>query len=147
MKVGIFMGEGIGYICKKCKKEKQILYGIGFFGYKQYYTEDNFKNLINIAREENLYNYNDFIEFINLKNVDINENYGYDAYICPKCKNIDNKFRYILFNQDKNFIPKYSCKFCDGILRIKKKNEDYKLKCDNCGCEEFEKEPMFLNWD
>lgn len=141
------MGYGFGYICKKCKFEKTISYGVGFLGYKEYYKEDKFKNLIDIAKEENLLNIDSLLDFTKLKNVDLKDNYGYDAYICPKCKNIDNKFRYTLYTSNKRFIPKYSCKYCKNILRVKKEKEDFKLKCDNCGSEEFEKEPMFINWD
>ena len=144
---GDSMGQGFGYICKKCKNQKDILYGIGFLGYKEFYKEDKFKNLIDIAKEEKLNNLSDLIDFIKITNVDIKDGYGYDAYICPNCKRIDNKFRYSLFVDDKTFVPKYSCKYCGCDLRVKKEKEDFKLKCDKCGCEDFEKEAFIIDWD
>ena len=141
------MGNGYGYICKKCKKEKNILYGVGFLGYKEYYTENKFNELIEMGKEEKLKNIVNLEDFLKLENVSLKDGYGYDAYICPKCNFIDNKFRYILYSNNKIFIPKYSCKYCENDLRIKKSKEDFKLKCDFCGSTDFEKESYLINWD
>ena len=73
--------------------------------------------------------------------------YGYDAYVCPKCNFIDNKFRFMLSADKKRFVPKYSCNICGHDLRIRKNKEEFKLKCDYCGSEEFEKESDYINWD
>ena len=141
------MGEGYGYICKKCKKEKSILYGIGFLGYKEHYTDNNFNELVEIGKEEKLKNLENLRKFLELENVDLKDGYGYDAYICPKCDFIDNKFRYILYSDNKKFIPKYSCKYCGNDLRIKHSKEDFKLLCDFCGSKDFEAKPYLINWD
>ena len=139
------MGYGVGYVCKKCKNEKMILYETGFFDSS--YEDNNFKNLIELGEIDKLQNINQLLNFIELKNVHIKHNYKHDAYICPKCKNIHNKFRYTLVSNNKRFIPKYKCDYCGSKLKIKKKNEDFIITCDECGSNKFEKDTQFISWD
>ena len=139
------MGMGVIYICKKCKREKEILYGVGFsdFGYQ----DNNFKKLIEKGREEQLQNMNQLRKFLKLENVSLKDNYKHDAYICTKCKNIHNKFRYTLIAKNKIFTPKYKCNYCGSELRPKKEHEDFTITCDRCGSIKFEKESKLMMWD
>ena len=139
------MGEGVGYICKKCKHEKTILYGIGFNDFA--YQDNNFKKLIEIGKKEELQNINQLLKFIKLENVYLKSNYKHDAYVCTKCKNIHNKFRYTLISNNNRFIPKYKCSYCGSNLKIKKENEDFTITCDKCGSTKFEKESKYIMWD
>jgi len=90
------------------------------------------------------------LEFINLNNVCLSDNYEYYPYLCDNCHILHTKFRYTLISDNKVFYPKYKCFYCNNFLRRKKKNENYKIKCENCSNEEFKKEletlHMFL-WD
>ena len=139
------MGSGIGYICKRCKHEKEILYDKGFtdFGYQ----DNNFKKLIEKGKEEQLQNINQLQKFIKLENVYLKDDYKHDEYICIKCKNIHNKFRYTLISNNKKFTPKYKCNYCGSKLKVKKENEDFVITCDKCGSTEFEKDPIIIMWD
>lgn len=141
------MGTGFIHICKKCNKENSIYYGVGMQDFPSHYTDDNFKNLIDLGRQQNLYNINKLLEFIKLKNVNLKDNYEHYAYICNNCRIIYNKFRYTLLSENKVFYPKYKCDYCNNFLRIKQENEDYKMKCKNCGSEDFKKETLYMNWD
>lgn len=134
------MGVGFTHICKKCNNENQIYFGIGFLDCPSYYTDNKFKNLIELGIEENLYNINKLKEFINLKNVRLRDNYERKAYLCNNCHILHTKFRYTLVSDNKVFNPKYKCSHCGNLLRIKKKNEDYKIKCKICGNEDFQKD-------
>ena len=141
------MGTGLIHICKKCNKENPIYYGVGMQDFPSHYTDDNFKNLIELGKQEKLYNINKLLEFIKLNNVIIEDNYEHYAYICDNCHIIHNKFRYTLISGNKVFYPKYKCDYCGKLLRKKKNNEDYKLKCKYCGSEEFQKQTLYMNWD
>jgi len=66
-----------------------------------------------------------------VKNVRLRDNYEHEAYLCDNCHILHTKFRYTLVPDNKVFYPKYKCSYCDNLLRIKKKNEDYKIKCTN----------------
>ncbi len=141
------MGEAISYICKKCKKENTILYGIGFLDSPSYYDNNNFKNLINRSIEENIQNIDKLKNFVTLKDVHLRDGYGNDAYICPNCKTIANKFRYELVSNNKIFIPKYKCKYCGNTLRLKKENEEFNIICVRCGSKDFEESTIYADWD
>lgn len=141
------MGYGVGYVCKKCKKEKEMLYGVGFLDSLNYYEENNFKNLIVRGIKENIQNLDKLKDFVNMKDVHLSNNYGNDAYICINCKNIDNKFKYMLTLNNKRFIPKYKCNYCNDVLRLKKETEDFNIICDNCGSTDFEKDIIYMDWD
>ena len=142
------MGNGFIKTCKKCNTENSIYYGVGMMDWPEYYTKDKYKNLIKLGEEEKLYNMDKLLQFVNLEKVSLKDNYGHDAYICNNCHLIHNKFRYTLVSaNNKVFHPKYKCDYCGKFLRLKKKSEDYKMKCKNCGSEEFKKETMYMNWD
>ena len=113
------MGYGIGFVCKKCKNVKEILYGVGFFDSPFSYSENNFNKLIERGINDNLDNLGKLQNFIKLENVYLKDNYENYAYICKNCKIIDNKFRYMLVSNNKRFIPKYRCKYCNNYLKIK----------------------------
>lgn len=146
------MGAGFIHICKKCNKENWIYYGTGMLDYPSHYTDNNFDKLIELGKEEKLYNINKLQEFADLKNVCLRDDYKYDAYLCDNCHILHTKFRYTLVSNNRVFYPKYKCSYCNNFLRIKKKNQDYKIKCENCGNEDFQKDNpidtlhMFL-WD
>ena len=140
------MGIGFGYICKKCGAHKNLFYGVGFLGYKEYYMDNNYQELIDLAKRDKIRNNERLMEFIKAK-ADLKEGFGFDEYICTKCKCIDSKLRFVLTKDDKVYYPKYSCKYCNGSLKQRKLEEDYKIKCDECGSEEFEKTRHMINWD
>ena len=139
------MGYGVGYICQKCKHEKDFLCGVGFndFGYQ----DNNFKKLIEIGKKEQLQNINQLLNFIKLENVYLKSDYKHDVYVCTKCKNLHNKFRYTLISNNNRFIPKYKCNYCGNNLKIKKEQENFNITCDNCGSTKFEEELIDITWD
>ena len=141
------MGIGFGYTCKKCGTRKNLFYGIGFLGYKEHYINNNFEELIDLGKQDKIRNIERLQEFVKQKNVDMKDGFGNDEYICTKCKCMDVKFRYTLTSDEKRFYPKYSCKYCGGSLKQKKIDDDFKLKCDECGSEEFEQNRHMINWD
>ena len=141
------MGVGFGYVCKKCGAHKNLFYGIGFLGYKEYYLDNNFSELIDLGEKEKIRNLERLLNFIKLKNVDMREGFIFDEYICTKCRCIDSKFRYVLYTDKKSFYPKYSCKYCGGSMKQRKAEDDFKIKCDECGSEDFEEKHFMINWD
>ena len=141
------MGIGFGYVCKKCGARKNMFYGVGFLGYKEHYTDNNFQELIYLAQKDNIRNLERLLDFVKLKNVDLKDGFGLEEYICTKCSCIDSKFRYVISSDNKRFYPKYSCKYCGGSLRLKRIDDDFKMKCDECGSEEFEEKRYMINWD
>ncbi len=144
------MGTAFIHICQKCNTENWIYCGTGMLDYPVHYTDNDFKNLIELGKKEKLYNINKLLEFINLNNVCLSDNYEYYPYLCDNCHILHTKFRYTLISDNKVFYPKYKCSYCNNFLRRKKKNENYKIKCENCSNEEFKKDletlHMFL-WD
>lgn len=141
------MGEGVGYFCKKCKAEKSMMYGIGFLGVKEFYTEKNFKELLEIGKNRNIKNYKKMVEFIKQKNVDMKDSYGNVEYICEECGITDMRFKFTLYTENRRFYPIYECSYCKGKLRQRKSKDPFKLKCDKCGSTEFEEETDFILWD
>ena len=141
------MGIGFGYVCKKCGARKNLFYGVGFLGYKEYYLENNYKELIDLGKKDEIRNLERLLDFVNLENVDMKEGFGLEEYICTKCNCLENKFRYTLMSDKKRFYPKYSCKYCGGSMKQRKADDVFKLKCDECGSEEFEDRHFMINWD
>ena len=141
------MGVGFGYVCKKCGARKNMFYGVGFLGYKEYYLDNNYKELLDLGKQDNLRNLERLLNFVKLKNVDMKEGFGLDEYICTKCKCVDTRLRYTLTANEKRFYPKYPCKYCNGSMRQKRVDDELKLKCDECGSEDFEDKHFMINWD
>ena len=139
--------HGITLKCKNCNTETEFRFGFGGYIGPWYYSENNFKELLRIAKEEELCNLDELLEFIKLPDVEL-KFVNSDAYICDKCGALHERYRFDLIAKDKKFIPKYKCDYCDGFLRdIKVDEEDGSLQesvnfiCPNCGhVETFESE-------
>ena len=141
------MGIGYGFKCKKCGTSKNLFLGVGFFHYRDNLETDNFARLVEMGEESKILNLKELKDFVKLEGTKLEDGYGNEEYICEKCSFIDCKFHYELTNGKEKFTPKYKCKYCDGELRLKEIEEDFKVKCDNCGSTDFETRPMMLHWD
>lgn len=143
------MGEKILYLCTDCGNSFSIDFGIGMLFSPENLLDKNYKyNLLEVCKNENMYNFLELKEFFE-KNDDLTiENYGYIPYICGNCKEIKSKFNFTLISQreQKEFKPIYICEKCGKNL-ISFSNEEIKnLSCPKCQSKNLKTE-NFINWD
>lgn len=148
------MGYGVGYICKKCNCDKKLYYGIGMIDNESHYSKNNFEELFHYCLDADIKNLMGLSKFIEFENVKFEEFSGRDTYICPKCKKVETRLNFKLRAQDREFIPLYNCKYiddndkyCGGVLKLKEENEDFILRCDFCGSEDFDMDFYEFDWD
>ena len=140
------MGSGIKYKCSQCKKEFEILEGIGFMDSSQAIMD--YKNKFNLlSRYKYGINKERLEEILKNKDYVLDENdYGYKTYQCPKCNDITNQFYFKLIpikEKDKKFISQFECDKCRTKLKkIKNLN-----KCPICGGIFEEDEIESILWD
>ena len=142
------MGNGVIYKCKKCKYENYIRYGVGMREYPSYYSENNFRNLIQQSLKDTIGNIDELLDFIGLENANLDKGYGADVYVCDKCKYVQNRFNFSLSSGTKKFFPVYKCPYCNSILRVRGERNYLvnKIKCCKCGGEDFE-EGIYYDFD
>ena len=140
------MGSGIRYSCSKCKKEFELLEGIGFMDCSHILMDyENEFNLLN--KYQCGINKERLDEILKNKNYVLDEEeYGYRTYQCPKCNEISNQFYFKLMplnKEDKKFISKFECHKCKTELKILKNFN----KCPVCGGVIAEDKTVVILWD
>lgn len=82
--------------------------------------------------------------------------YGHEAYICPKCHRLSNRFYFRLLGKDGEYEPDYRCFKCRTLLKradmkaesgrfyivFKEDDQDADWACPNCGNKE-----MVVGWE
>ena len=144
------MGEGINYICSKCKKENMFSYGVGMLFSKEFLLEDECSFLIKVAdhnkKDGMIDNLDELKTFSKQSNINLNNNYDFTDYYCDKCNLVFNRLKYTILCDDKTFKPKYICPYCKSSLRLKQRKDKFRIRCKYCGCDKLTKSNLLL-WD
>lgn len=144
------MGNGSILKCHKCNKEYNLFLGNGMFSFCEEQLFDFTQkggNIIDRSKDNKILNLDELQQFLKLKDISINKNFGNECYYCDNCKNFEIRFYYYLKSGNKVFRPKYKCERCDSILNhTPKKNINYSHYCKKCNIP-MENTGFIVNWD
>jgi len=145
------MGKGTVLKCPKCNSEYDLFLGNGMRSFCEEqlfnFSNDSDENIIVRSKENEIDNLLELQNFLKLKNIKINQNFGNDYYYCDKCKCFEVRFYYYLKSSGKIFSPKYRCKRCNSKLNhTHKKNMVYNHYCSKCNIP-MKETGLYIYWD
>jgi len=156
------MGYMITAKCNNCKTSKDLLLGIGMlYDTDSIYFRNNGSMLYEIVEDDRIVD-----EAMTLLNTEkgVPGEYNTDVYICPECKDIEQKFYFQIAENESNgdnnilYEPNYSCVKCKVPLKHihfnwgeEAPDLEGKLKlegwlCNECGSSDMSCEETGL-WD